>query len=331
MQACFSPYMLISSTLQLVFGFDRRNLQQRTADLNEQSQLEFRKAKEEFQDQQEAQKVADMRAKMVVARRYRCEEKFEQTKLQDLSTELKAYFETCLPISQKSIPILLGYAEQYKEAGYDSSCPLNVILLNTCQEFLDYNEIQDDLEKTQPHLGNVVYRRWCDKNVAHNSSLMNLHAIMGNIPTLAISPYFYNGKIHFTVSMWEAQSEMQPMIRPLFSIDCNRIELKNAEYRKTIQKNIGIISTLLSGVARDTYMLMTHGLTPTLPSYIKNTPEILRFLKDVKNKEIATFVVNEYRSSSKLLSGKCNSGLLDKDQMKYLSDLAAKASNQLSY
>ena len=32
-QACFSPYMLISSTLQSVFGYDRRKEQDKQADI----------------------------------------------------------------------------------------------------------------------------------------------------------------------------------------------------------------------------------------------------------------------------------------------------------
>ena len=63
-QACFSPYMLICSTLQFVFGYDRRKEQDKQADIAQQHQLELRKAKEEFQDELEAQKVADIRAKM---------------------------------------------------------------------------------------------------------------------------------------------------------------------------------------------------------------------------------------------------------------------------
>lgn len=92
MQACFSPYMLISSTLQSVFSYDRRKDQEKQADISQQHQLELRKAREEFQDELEAQKIADMRAKMAVARRYRAEEKFDQTVLQHRTEELKMYF-----------------------------------------------------------------------------------------------------------------------------------------------------------------------------------------------------------------------------------------------
>ena len=113
-QACFSPYMLISSTLQSVFGYDRRKEQDKQADIAQQHQLELRKAKEEFQDELEAQKVADMRAKMAVARKYRAEERFEQTVLQHKTEELRTYFMKCLPIKQKVISQLLDAAKSYK-------------------------------------------------------------------------------------------------------------------------------------------------------------------------------------------------------------------------
>ena len=51
MPGCFSPYMLISSTLQSVFGYDRRKEQDIQADIAQQHQLELRKAREEFQDE----------------------------------------------------------------------------------------------------------------------------------------------------------------------------------------------------------------------------------------------------------------------------------------
>ena len=98
---CFSPYMLICSTLQTVFGYDRRKEQDKQADLAQQHQLELRKAKEEFQDELEAQKVADLRAKMAVARKYRAEEKFDQTVLQHKTEELRTFFMKKCQLSKK--------------------------------------------------------------------------------------------------------------------------------------------------------------------------------------------------------------------------------------
>ena len=136
--ACISPYMLISSTLQTVFGFDRRSEQETQAEIAEQHQIELRMAREEFQDELEAQKMADMRAKMAVARKYRSEERFEQTVLQHRTKELEEFFMKYLPIKRKCIPTLIDEAKRYSTSGYDASCPLNVVLLHTRQNELDY-------------------------------------------------------------------------------------------------------------------------------------------------------------------------------------------------
>lgn len=337
MPGCFSPYMLISSTLQTVFGFDRRKDQVKQADFAQQHQLELRKAREEFQDELEAQKVADMRAKMAVARRYRAEEKFDQTVLQHRTEELKAYFMRCLPIKPQAIPIMLEAARNYKTLGYDSNCPLNVVLLRTKQAALSYDDIFNELDRSRDQLGNIEYRRWCDKDVAHNSAILNLHAIMSNIPTLVISPYFQGGAIHYTASMWEAQSDTKPMIRPLFSVPCpiEYIDLKQPqkfteEGKKAIQEQIALISTVVSGCARDSYMLMTQGRTPTLPTYLKNNPRVLDILLKEENKQLCSFMLNEYNTMSGLLSTTdCPSHLLSQDEIKRLAVSAKEASEEL--
>lgn len=335
MPGCFSPYMLISSTLQSVFGYDRRKEQDKQADIAQQHQLELRKAREEFQDELEAQKVADMRAKMAVARRYRAEEKFDQTVLQHRTEELKMYFMRCLPIKQQAIPIMLEDAKKYKELGYDSTCPLNVVLLHTKQAILSYDDIFNELDKSQVQLGNLKYRRWCDKDVAHNSAILNLHAIMSNIPTLVISPYFQGGSIHYTASMWEAQSETKPMIRPLFSYQCPMDYLLpgqkfSEEGKKAIQAQMALVSTIVSGCARDSYMLMTQGSLPTLPNFLKYNPQVLNSLLKQENSQLCSFILNEYNTMNDLLDkSDCPSHLLSKEDMKRLANVAAEATKEL--
>lgn len=332
---CFSPYMLISSTLQSVFGYDRRKEQDKQADIAQQHQLELRKAREEFQDELEAKKVADMRAKMAVARRYRAEERFDQTVLQHRTEELKTYFVRCLPIKQQAIPIMLEAARKYKTLGYDSNCPLNVVLLHTKQAALNYDDIFNELDRTRDKIGNIEYRRWCDKDIARNSAILNLHAIMSNIPTLVISPYFQGGYIHYTASMWEAQSDTKPMIRPLFSIPCPMEYLLpnhkfTEEGQKAIQGQIALISTVISGCARDSYMLMTQGRTPTLPSFLKNNPHLLGNLLKEENKQLCSFMLNEYKTMNELLSTtNCPSHLLSQDEIRRLAITAGEASKEL--
>lgn len=331
----FSPYMLICSTLQAVFGFDRRSEQEQQADMAEQHQLALIKAKEEFQNELEAQKVADMRAKMSVARQYRSVERFEQTVLQHKNKELREFFYNYLPIKQKCIPTLLDEAVNYYKKGYNAECPLNVILLHTRQNELNYEEIYDDLDKVGEKVGNVVYRRWCDKDIAHNAGILNLHAIMGNIPTVVISPYYHGGDIHFTASMWEAQSDAKPMIRPLFSIQCLPEHLSMGqkftdEGKKALQERIALVSAIVSGCARDSYMLMTQGMPPTLPQYLKENPNVIRALMEPQNKELCEFMISEYQTANKLLSEtECVSKLLTKEEMKLLARYAKNAEIEL--
>ena len=332
---CFSPYMLISSTLQTVFGFDKRSEQEKLSDISEQHQLELRKAREEFQDELEAQKIADMRAKMIVARKYRSEEKFKQTILKDKTTELQEFFMKYLPIKRKMLETLLKEEEKYKQLGYDARCPLNVILLHTRQNELNYDEICDGLDEAAIILGNVVYRRWCDKDIAHNSAILNLHAAMVNIPTLVISPYFQGGAIHFNASMWEAQSDTKPMIRPLFSIPCPQKYLGagqkfTAEGKKAIQESISLVSTIVSGCARDSYMLMTQGLTPSLPLFLKSSPNVVKKLAEPEYKKVYAFMLNEYYAAKSLLSEtKCASRLLTQNEMRTLASKAEKAEQDI--
>ena len=332
---CFSPYMLISSTLQAVFGFERRSELEQQADIAEQHQLDLITAKEKFSDELEAQKVLDMRAKMAVARKYRSEERFEQTVLQHKNKELQEFFTKYLPIKQKCISILLDEAIRYKKLGYNIECPLNVVLFHTCQKEINYDVICDALDKVALQLGNVTYRRWCDKDIAHNSNILNLHALMGNIPTVVISPYYQGGTIHFTVSMWEAQSEAKPMIRPLFSLQClpEHIEYGQnftSEGKKVLQERITMVSTIISGCARDTYMLMTQGLPPTLPQYLEDNPDILKALMYPEYNELCAFMLNEYRSASSILRDtKCKSQLLSDEQMLILADSAENAAREL--
>lgn len=332
---CFSPYMLISSTLQTVFGFEKRSDLDKQADLNREHQRVLVEAKEKFQDEQKAQEYANLRAKMAVQRRYRAEEKYDQTVLQHRTTELKTYFSNCLPIDQKVIPLLLDAAKDYKTLGYNVQCPLNVVLLHTRQSALKYDEIFDELDRTQMVLGNLVFRRWCDKDIARNSAILNLHAIMSNIPTLVISPYFQGGTFHFTASMWEAQSDSKPMIRPLFSVPCPNKYIApghkfTEEGRKAIQKQMTLISTIISGCARDSYMLMTQGCTPTLPMFLKKNPDVLKSLIQSENKELCSFMVNEYKSMQDvLLNPDCPSKLLTKEEIGILGKIATEANSEI--
>ena len=325
----FGSYMLINSVVQTVIGLQRRNQQDVAADISEQFQKEMQELKFQFQDEMEARKVAALRSKMEVSRKYRAEEKFESTKLKNLTGELKTYFDECLPLKKTAIPLLLQAANTYKDLGYGVNVPLNVILFHTRQKEINYDDIYDRLDEYENTIGNIIFRRWCNKDIARNSAILNLHAIMGNIPTLVISPFFQGGKIHFTCAMWEAQSLGKPLIKPLFSIDCDTNQLKDQKGMEAIKERLSLICLAISSCARDCYMLLAHGIQPTLPKLISDDKVIRSGLKSKDNRVVLDFIKQEYDNMYSQLSADENTARIFSNAEKEL--LINGTNNALSY
>ena len=328
---CFSPYMAISSTLQTVFGIQRRNELERTAEESQRLAEDLRIAREQVDSELEDLKIKELQAKMIVARKYRAEEKYEVNKLNEMASEVRLYFNKFLPIDGAMLPVILDTAHDYRVRGYDFNCPLNVVLLHAGQSLINYESINDKLEKLEAELGNVVFRRWCNKNIGRNGAILNLNYVMANIPTLVISPCMQGGMIHFTVSMWEAQSGQKPLIRPLFSLGCNKEELKSEEGKARIESNMVFVTTVITGCARDSYMLMSLGCRPTFPRYLEKHPDVKKMLGLPIYKDVKQFVIDEYASAVKQLgSHGCQSGLLTSTEMSSLTSMASKALTKIS-
>lgn len=329
MGGCFSPYMVISSALQYVFGKERRIEQDRANKLSLEFQDWITKHKNEFEDNLNQQKLQWMKEKLQFQKKARAEQKYESKVLSYKTEEVKLFFQKYLPIEPKFLPLLNDVAKEYKKNGYNSSCPINVILLHTLQDRLDYNLINNQIASSEIGIGNFIVQRWCRKDIAHNSAILNLHAVMENIPTLVISPFYSNNKIHFNVAMWEAQADTKPLIRPAFSLECDLDLLKDSEYKKIMQKKIGYVATVLSGSARDVYMLYSYGMEPTLPAFISDSDnkELLDFLMKDECADVRQFLLREYLSASKLLEGM---NTFDKDATRLLAVQANQAFDSLS-
>ena len=323
--------MAISSTLQTVFGIQRRNEMERSAEENQRLADDMRLARDLVDKELEDMKALELQAKMIVARKYRAEEKFEANKLNEMASEVKLYFNKFLPIDSSMLPVILDTAAEYKARGYDSQCPLNVVLLHTGQNIVSYESINNRLEKVGIELGNVVFRRWCNKNVGRNGAILNLNYVMSNIPTLVISPCMQGGVIHFTVSLWEAQSGQKPLIRPLFSLEFNKEELKAQTGKTQIEDYIVFASTVITGCVRDSYMLMSLGRKPSFPVFLEKHDDIKTLLSLPKYRDVKQFVVDEYAAAVKCLgTDGCKSGLLTEAEMSTLTSMASKALTKIS-
>lgn len=326
-KSSFTSYMVVSAITQTLMGFERRERQEKTADANERFQTEMQKLKNVHHQKLEEMKVQAMRNKMSIDRRYRLEEKFEREKLNELTTELKTLLEREFPLKEDSIPMIIDTIEEYRNLDYGPRVPLNVILLHALGNVgVDYNEIIDSLDKFGEKLGNVKFRRWCDKDVSRNAAIYNLHAVLCNIPTLIISPYLWKNKVYITIAMWDAQCETKPLIRQAFSINIQFESLLTSDGRKAFQKKIELISMAISVCARDSYSLLAHGLPPILPQIIEEDNIFRNELLADDNKFLLEFISCEYRETQRTLMNNSDiNQVYSKEEKQILLDETNKA------
>lgn len=103
--------------------------------------------------------------------------------------------------------------------------------------------------------------------------------------------------------------------------------LRKPEHQKKLSNQLVYAATMITGCARDSYMLMTHGLPPTLPSLIKNNEWLRIGFTSPECAYITRFVLNEYKSNlTSLLAQKPK----DEDAQASISLLAQEASAALS-
>ena len=75
---------------------------------------------------------------------------------------------------------------------------------------------------------------------------------------------------------------------------------------------------------------MSQGLPPTLPLYLKKNPEIAKSLLLPENKEICSFMLNEYKKMQNILeTSECPSRMITKKEMGILANFAKEANNEL--
>lgn len=164
---------------------------------------------------------------------------------------------------------------------------------------IDKDKVNDSLELMLEQLGAVKFINWAYKPASGNGLLLNLNVIMRDVPTLVISPRYIvaDKKIYLSAALWDSNSERHPYIRPLFAMDFDHKLLRNPDGQKKLSNQLVYAATMITGCARDSYMLMTHGLPPTLPTLIKNNKWLCKGFTSPECTDITRFVLNEYRSN----------------------------------
>lgn len=324
---CFSPYMFISSITQGIFADDRRSLQEKAFLDN----VEFEQQLNERHVQSDVEMIGLrrkwMQERLSTMRKTRAEQLFATNQLNLETKEIEAFFRNYLPISPNSITTVFDTANEYRRKNYSlKDCPLNILLLHTKHsEMNKFITVYDYLDGLQDQIQNVRFPRWCEKNAEHNTAILNIHTIMRNIPTVVISPYFQEStnQIFFTIAMWEAQADVRPLIVPFISINCELASITNdIEKKKELLSKISMTSAIISGCARDIYMLYAFGVKPTLPYLLENNSDLYSFLLCEEMNELRIMVLNEYDSAVKALSSQS-------ENVKSLAPLALNAYNEL--
>ena len=294
----------ISSTL---LGRRNRHVQEKAHERNQEFQLEMERARHITDDERMQEEIAFKRRLVALAREQRQEAARKSFNAQMQAIELKHYLQYCWPLD----PLLPQTILQEIRSGADAANPrLNVILMHapllplraygSDANVLDagiYNDLEYAIKRNDvPLIGHVDYRKdACQKPdlTGGNASIMNIHFLMSQMPTLVIAPQYREGKMYLSGAVWEPQAS-RPLIRPLLNFDFNPVEAeKSIEYRQKMIDLLHASTSVIIGAVRDSYMVLTQGGTPTLPLLLndENHAEMKNLVSE--NAGIKDFVKQE--------------------------------------
>lgn len=329
-------FWVTNSIVSTIMGASNRRVHDEASQRNLDFQRELEDARNIAQDEIEAEKIAFKRRLMKLSRQYRQTESVQMFDQQLKTIELQSFIEKYWPLAPALPNIILNEVEQSKCS--DRPLPLNVVLLHApllppkvaplaikahSRDVEIYKELERKLEISLRTLGDVRFRKDSCVNTdfsGGNANMMNIHFLMGGLPTLVISPRYNNdGKMIFSAAVWEAQA-IRPLIRPLFSISYEPlIAERDEEYLNQSIEKIETALTAIVGTTRDSYMLLTQ-----------SKPLMFNILLDDKKKAIVehdkaikAFVKQEYDNIVIALDKKNSPKLLeaysveDVESMKY--------------
>jgi hypothetical protein len=328
----FGTYTVVNSALQYILGIGKRKENDEQQLIKENFEKQLVQAKEEFSDEMEAEKLALTRAKMQVARQYKAIESKDRLELTQRRPQLLKFLKEDCPIKPDMIKALTDLAdESVRVESQGGIARLNVVMLQPHSD-IDKDKVNDSLEKLVEQLGGVKFINWAYKPASGNGSLLNLNVIMRDVPTLVISPRYIaaDKKVYLSAALWDSNSERHPYIRPLFAMDFDHKLLREPEQQKRLSNQLIYAATMITGCARDSYMLMTHGLPPTLPTLIKKNEWLRLGFTSPECAKITRFVLNEYRSNLTSLLAQKPMNKDDKDAQQSIALLTNEASAALT-
>lgn len=294
----------ISSTL---LGWNNRRLQDKAHERNQEFQLEMERARHITDDERMQEDIAFKRRLVALAREQRQEVSRQSFNAQMQAIELKYYLQYCWPLD----PLLpQAILHEIRNDAANVAPRLNVILMHApllplraygtdanAADAQIYKELEYSIKKNDvPLIGDVDFRKDACLRPdlsGGNASIMNIHFLMSQMPTLVILPQYCEGKMYLSGAVWEPQAS-RPVIRPLFNFDYNPVEAgKNEEYRIEMIELLHASVSVITGVVRDSYMVLTQGKEPTLPVLLndKEHADMKRLV--MGNAELKAFIKGE--------------------------------------
>lgn len=316
-------FWITNSIMAAVIGMSVRDLQEQAHERNNAFQEELQRAKDLTQIKLEAEKIAFKRRLMRVTREYNFIQNAELFQQQLDGIELQAFLSNnkYWPLD-KSIPYTI-ISDIKKARKNHQELPLNVIILHSPllptrlgpggeianrEDRIIYAEIEEQIEcadipslfENQGEVDIFLRRDACKTTdfIGGNANIMNIHFLMSPIPTLVISPRYYDGKLYFNSAVWDHQSP-RPLIRPLFSIDYELYIERNEEEKKALKDMLRSVFTCIIAASRDSYMLLSRGKEPAIKHLIDNNSKIKNAL--LQNEILNQFVKHEYQDMLEVL------------------------------
>lgn len=282
-------FWVTNSVSSVIMGAVNRQQQEQNMMQNLEFQEELEQIKNKIQDEIQAEQIVFKRYLRDIARKNRQEQVARILEQQMKTIELQSFIEKYWPLAPQLPQIILNEIEQSRCS--QTMLPLNVVLLREPLAFEKtnrkslagkeevknieiYKEIEYQLDLQFQLLGDVKLRRDCCNvgYISGNANLMNIHFLMGALPTIVISPkYNGEGKIIFSVAVWDAQST-RPHIRQLFALDHKPLLLWD-DYN-LLNEAIEKLKTAISIITitnRDSYMLANYGKKPMLNKILTET------------------------------------------------------------
>ena len=333
------PFWIANSITSTFLGKTNNDLHHQISEENEQFQLKMERMRYESQEKIEAERIVFRRHLMDITREYQRKERAQAAKNMEERGELN-FFQWPLDLPAGTI---LKQTQTKKE-----QYRLNVILLHnpiiasekgmikhrenyiTNIEQDIYKLMEFSISQDAQQIVDVHFRQdACNKKAKNNpdyimtaADIMNIHFIMGSIPTLVIIPKYQENMLYLSAAMWD-ELAARPLIRPLFALQHDSVlAYKDEKYRKEVIERLHYTVSIITGVVRDQYAVLTWGKQPTLHNLL-NAPQNGRMKQfALRSPAIKGYISQEYQSTLKALETDNKTSLLqaygqtDIDRMK---------------